>query len=413
MNADSAVNTVELIKHVLFIFMIILSAGALSSLAAKFLRIPDIVLFLVAGIVLGPEISGVINVPTASIMNQLILTFGACYILFDGGASLRFRILKEVWITVLIIATVGLTICAVLTGLVAQYALGIPLIIALLLGTVIASTDPATLIPVFRQVKIRDRVAQTVISESAVNDAVGAIGTFAVLGVAMGTQTFSAGDSALAIVRETIIGIAVGGVVGYLAILFSAHKRFGFLNEQLPVMTILLVIASYLGALYFHGSGFMGVFVAGLLLGNRESFGYKLDVHKEEQMGHFIETAALIVRVVIFVLLGSQVNFSLLFEYFWGAIAVVAAFMLVIRPITVFVCAGVDRRAKWSVREMLFMSWTRETGVIPAALAGMLQGMNAPGADVIAAVTFMAILLTILVQVSTTRWVAQKLGVLA
>ena len=72
---------------------------------------------------------------------------------------------------------------------------------------------------------------------------------------------------------------------------------------------------------------------------------------------------------------------------------VVVIFMLVARPVTVFLCALPDRRAKWSSNDLLFMCWTRETGVIPAALAGLLLGMNAPGAEVIASITFIAILM--------------------
>jgi cell volume regulation protein A len=71
-----------------------------------------------------------------------------------------------------------------------------------------------------------------------------------------------------------------------------------------------------------------------------------------------------------------------------------------------------DRRAKWSFKEMLFMCWTRETGVIPGALAGMLVGMKAPGAQIIASVTFIAILMTILIQATTTKWLAKKLGLM-
>ena len=82
------------------------------------------------------------------------------------------------------------------------------------------------------------------------------------------------------------------------------------------------------------------------------------------------------------------------------------------RPVTVFACALPDRRAKWSFNEMLFMCWTRETGVIPAALAGLLLGMKAPGAPVIASVTFIAILMTILIQAPTTKWLGQRLGLL-
>src|SRR5258708_36474767 len=80
--------------------------------------------------------------------------------------------------------------------------------------------------------------------------------------------------------------------------------------------------------------------------------------------------------------------------------------------VTVFLCALPDRRAKWSLNEMLFMCWTRETGVIPAALAGLLLGMKAPGVQMIASVTFIAILMTILIQAPTTKWLGKRLGLL-
>jgi len=99
-------------------------------------------------------------------------------------------------------------------------------------------------------------------------------------------------------------------------------------------------------------------------------------------------------------------------RYLLGGIAVVAIFMLVARPVTVLACTLPDRQARWSLNEILFMCWTRETGVIPAALAGILLGMKAPGARMIASVTFIAILMTILIQAPTTRWLAGRLALL-
>jgi potassium/hydrogen antiporter len=116
--------------------------------------------------------------------------------------------------------------------------------------------------------------------------------------------------------------------------------------------------------------------------------------------------------MLIFILLGTQVDFALMNAYLAAGVAVVAVFMLVARPVTVFLCALPDRRAKWTLNELLFMCWTRETGVIPGALAGLLIGMGAPEAKLIASVTFIAILMTILIQATTTRWLAAKLGLL-
>lgn len=399
-------------QHVLFVVGIILAGGAVASFMAQKLRIPDIVLFILAGIVLGPEVGNVIAVSSNSALNQIILIFGASYILFDGGATLRFKVLKEVWVTVVLIATIGVLITAGLTGLAAHWLLAVPMTIALLLGATIAATDPATLIPVFRQVSIRDRVAQTVMSESALNDAMGAIITVTMLSLIATPGNFSLSGSLLELVKEAGLGILAGAVMGYLAIVFIAHERLGFLREHLPLVTLLVVVGAYLGAANFHASGFMAVFVAGLLLGNRESLGFKLHAGGQEKLADFVDTTALIMRMFIFILLGTQVKFELIQSYFWSAMGVVLIFMFIARPLTVFVCAGIDRRARWSIRELLFMCWTRETGVIPGALAGLLMGMDVSHASMIASVTFIAILTTILVQATTTRWVAARLDLL-
>jgi cell volume regulation protein A len=284
--------------------------------------------------------------------------------------------------------------------------------VAALLGTTLASTDPATLVPIFRQVHIRDRVAQMVMSESAFNDATGAIITFGVLTVAMGSGEFSLTASLLDLLTEAGIGIAAGAELGYLAALLIAHERWAFFLEYAPIVTIMAVIGAYFAADGLSASGFMAVFVFGIMIGNKDSFGFKMGKAEAQKLDQFVETTALIMRLFIFILLGSQVDFGLMNRYLLGGIAVVAIFMLVARPITVFACALPDRRARWSINEMLFMCWTRETGVIPAALAGILLGMKASGAQMIASVTFIAILMTILIQAPTTRWLGGKLALL-
>jgi cell volume regulation protein A len=299
-----------------------------------------------------------------------------------------------------------------ITGAAAYYALDLPLLVALLLGATIASTDPATIVPIFRQVKIKDRVSQTVISESAFNDAMGAIVTFAVLAVAMGKGEFSLTASLFDLLKQSVVGILVGGVLGYLAAVLIAHEKFNFLEEYAPVVTLMAVIGAYLGADGFQASGFMAVFVFGIMLGNKESFGFALDPGEDAKLEEFILTTSLIMRMFIFILLGSQVDFGLMGSSLAGGVVVVTVFMLIARPVTVFCCALPDRRARWSLHELLFMCWTRETGVIPAALAGLLIGFNAPGAHIIASVTFIAILMTILIQATTTKWLAGRLGLL-
>lgn len=404
--------SVEIAKHTLLSAGVILGIGTVVGLLAEKIRIPDVALFLVAGVAIGPEALGLIDIRADSALYQIILLFGASYILFDGGAALRFDILKQVWITILIIATVGVIVTAAVTGVAAHFILGIPLIVALLLGSTLASTDPATLVPIFRQVPIRDRVAQTVMSESAFNDAMSAIVTFAVLAVAMGAHEFSLTASVFDFFKQSVLGIVAGVVMGYLAAFLIAHQRWAVLAEYAPVVTLVAVIGAYFAAAGLQASGFMAVFVFGIVVGNKESFGFKMEAGEAQKLGDFVLTTAFIMRLFIFMLLGAQANFALMRRYWLGGVAVALVLMLVARSITVFLCSLPDRRAKWSLSEMLFMCWTRETGVIPAALAGLLVGLKAPGADVIAAVTFIAVLLTILIQAPTTEWLGRRLGLI-
>ena len=405
--------SIEIAKHTLFSGGLILAVGTVTGLIAQKMKIPDVAAFPIVGIAMGPEVFGLVDIKADSALNQIILLFGASYILFDGGASLRINVLKQVWITIVVLATAGVVLTAAVTGLAAYCTFGIPLIVALLLGATLASTDPATLVPIFQQVRIRDRVAQTVVSESAFNDATGAITTFGVLTIAMGTGDFSLASSLLGLLQQLVIGIVAGAAFGYLAALFIAHERWAFLAEYAPMVTLAAVIGAYFAADGLQASGFTAVFVFGIVLGNRDSFGFKMGTGEAKKLDDFAATTAFIMRVFIFILLGTQVDFNLMNQYLLGGIVVVAIFMLVARPLTVFLCALPDRRARWSFNELLFMCWTRETGVIPAALAGLLLGMKAPGADMIASVTFIAILATILIQAPTTKWLGGKLGLLA
>ena len=404
--------SIEIAKHTLLSCGLILAVGTLAGLLAQKIRIPDVAVFLLAGIAIGPQALGLVHVRADSALNQIILLFGASYILFDGGASLRFAVLKQVWITITVIATVGVLITAGITGITAHYILGIPLSVALLLGAVLASTDPATLMPIFRQIRISDRVAQTVMSESAFNDTMGAILTFGVLAAATGDEKFSLVASLFDLFKQSVIGIVAGIVLGYLAALLIAHERWAFLAEYAPVVTLVAVIGAYFAASGLHASGFMAVFVFGIMLGNKETFGFQMEAGEAQKLDEFILTTAFIMRLFIFILLGAQVDFALMGKYWLGGVAIVTVLMLVARPLTVFLCALPDRRARWSFAELLLMCWTRETGVMPAALAGILLGIKAPDAPLIASVTFVAILMTILIQAPTTEWLGRRLRLL-
>jgi cell volume regulation protein A len=357
--------SIEIAKHTLLVGGVILALGTISGLFAQKAKIPDVAVFPIIGMAIGPHALGLIDIKADSALNQIILLFGASYILFDGGASLQFKVLKQVWITIVVLATVGVVITAVLTGIAAYWILGVPSMTALLLGATLASTDPATLVPIFQQVNIRDRVAQTVVSESAFNDATGAITTFAVLAMALRSDEFSLTASLLDLLKQLIVGTVAGAVLGYLAALLIAHERWGFLAEYAPVVTLAAVIGAYLAADVLQASGFTAVFVFGIVLGNQGSFGFRMKAGEAQKLQEYVTTTSFIMRLFIFILFGAQVDFGILGQHLGGGVLLVTLFMLVARPVTVFLCALPDRRAQWSLNEMIFMCWTRETVSFP------------------------------------------------
>jgi potassium/hydrogen antiporter len=404
--------SIEIAKHTLLSCGLILAIGTLAGFLAQQIRIPDVAIFLLAGITIGPHALRLIDISTDSALNQIILLFGASYILFDGGAALRLDVLQRVWITIVVLATVGVLITAVITGLAAHIVFGVSPVLALLFGASIASTDPATLVPIFRQIRIRDRVAQTVMSESAFNDAMAAIVTFSVLGLATGSGEFWLVGAVFDLVKQAALGILAGLALGYLAALLIAHERWAVLAEYAPVVTLVAVIGAYFAASGLQASGFIAVFVFGIVLGNKETMGFRMEMGEAQKLNEFVQTTAFIMRLFIFILLGAQLDFGQIGRHWQGGVAVTLVLMFVARPLTVFLCALPDRRARWTLAELMFMCWTRETGVIPAALAGLLLSSKAPQAHLIASVTFVTIVMTILIQAPTTEWLGRKLGLL-
>ncbi|MDR3590748.1 MAG: sodium:proton antiporter [Negativicutes bacterium] len=405
------VTAIDVAKEILATFTVLFLAGALAAKLADLLRIPDVVLFLLIGIVAGPPGLNLLAVPAESVLNQLTLILGASFLLYHGGTGVSFGVLKQTWITLTLLATVAVLIMVVIVGYAAHWALGIDLMYALLLAAVLASTDPATLVPIFLSIKIRAKVSETVLSESAFNDATGAICTFAILGM-IGTGHVSVWDSLIKFCVMAGGGILIGLVCGLSFAALKCNLCRHFFGDYAQVLLLPLIFIAYLSSEYFGASGFMAVFVIGLVYGNLDFFGWHMRSDHRANLLSFVDHGSLLLRMVIFILLGTHVDFAVVKQFLLPGIVIIAVFMLVARPVAVLACALPDRRARWQKNEIIFMFWTRETGVIPAALSGMLVGMGIPYADVIAAITFMAILATLVIQASTTKWLAARLNLL-
>lgn len=393
------------------ILFIIVGLGLIVSKLTEKPRIPDVAVFLVLGILLGPQVLHLVDAPSQSQVNQFILYLGATLILFDGGRAVQFDVLKRVYTSIALLVTVGVVVSALIVGTTAHFLLGSSWVWSLLLGGIVASTDPATLIPVFERVPVIARLQQTMETESAFNDATASV-LVATLMTTLATHAgLHMGPAVGQFFQESLIGLAVGVVFGLIALWSVSRRGWGVLHEYGSIVMFVAAIGSYVMADKIHASGFMAAFAAGVITGNGKTFGWPLAEDTHIHIEHFDSVMTTIMRILIFVLLGTQVNFVVVYHYLWLGLLIVAVLMFVARPASVASCVFFDRIAKWDKREVAFMMWVRETGVIPAALAGSAVAAKIPQADVIMAITFLAILSTILVQATTTGVVAKRLGV--
>ena len=394
--------------YLLEIIAIMLVAGMIFSKISNIIKIPDVVLYILADVILGPQLLGWVSVENYEIVNQLILTFGAAYILYDGGREVKLKILNKVKFSVLLLATLGVGITTAIIGFSSSRIFGIDIMTALLLGSVIASTDPSVLIPLFKKVKINEKLKQTIISESAFNDAAGAIITFTIIGI-IGGQTFSLGGSIFELLKSAGGGILVGIIVGYISSYLVSDKNHALLKEYSAEASVATVIIAYILSNKLGFSGFMSVFIVGMMCGNKKIFNFYLQEDYFITQYRFREVIAIIFRMMIFILLGTHLDFAVMAKYWKQSVLIVMILMFIARPLTVFIATTIDRKAKWSLREKIYLMWIRETGVIPAALSGMIVTMKLPHADIISSVTFMTIILTLSFQASTSAALARYL----
>jgi cell volume regulation protein A len=398
-------------RDVILTLSLLLSAALAARLVASIVRVPEILVLVLFGALLGPSLLDVVDVPFDSTGAQLMFTLGVSLILFYGGLNLSVDVLQRVWVGLGMLVVPGVLLTAAITGVAAHLAFDLSWTAALLMGAVLAPTDPAILIPLFVRSRLRAKVAQTVVAESAFNDPVGAVLALALAGVLL------TGDGSLATpVAEFAVdlGISTGlGVVAgvLLAAAISSH-RAGIWRESSPLAILAVVTIGYFSLDSAGGSGYLGAFLAGLIVGNMEHMGLAMHATHEHEMRRFAFNLADIVTLFVFLVLGANIPFGTLGDNFLPALAVLAALLLLARPLTVFACTLPDRWAGWTRREQAFLCWTRETGVVPAALVGVLAGLGVPNSDAYASVVALAVVLTLILQALPAAWLARRLGLM-
>jgi cell volume regulation protein A len=364
---------------------LLLSAALAARFLASLIRVPEMLVLLLFGALLGSSVLDVIDVPLESTGAQLIFTLGVSMILFYGGLNLSLPVLRRVWVGLTMLALPGVVLTTAVVGAIAHLVFDLDWTAALLMGAVLAPTDPAILIPLFVRSRLREKVAQTVVAESAFNDPTGAVLALALAGMLL------SGDSSIASpVGEFVVDLGISTVLGLVAgVLLAAtisSRRAGIWRESSAAAVLTVVTISYFSLDSAGGSGYLGAFLAGLIVGNMEQLGLAMHSDHERDMRTFTANMADLVTLFVFLVLG--------------------------RPLTIFVCTMPDRGGAWTREEKTFLCWTRETGVVPAALVGVLAGLGVPDTDIYAAVVALAVILTLLLQALPAARLAHRLGLL-
>ena len=398
-------------RDVLLTLSLLLGAALAARFLASLVRVPEILFLVLFGALLGPSLLDVVDVPLDAIGAQLLFTLGVSLILFYGGLNLSLDILRRVWVGLGLLVVPGVILTTLITGAAAYLAFDLSWEAALLMGAVLSPTDPAILIPLFVRSRLRPKVAQTVVAESAFNDPTAAVLALALAGVLL------SGDASLATpAREFVVDLGISTVIGIVAgVLLAAtisSRRAGIWRESSAAAVLAVVTIGYFSLDSAGGSGYLGAFLAGLIVGNMERLGLAMHSTHKRDLRQFAFNMADLVTLFVFVVLGANIPFETLGEFFLPALAVLATLLLVARPLTVLASTLPDRGGGWTRPEVIFLCWTRETGVVPAALVGVLAGLGVPDIEVYASVVALAVVMTLILQALPAAWLAGRLGLL-
>jgi len=407
-SASSSLQTVQFgaIEQVGAIVLI----GVVSARLAKTFRIPMLIPLLITGLVLGPTGLGFIQPGSFGISLTGVAFVIIPLYLFAEGLSMDISEIRSVGFIVVSLITVGVVITAFGVALVAHFILDLPFAVAMLLGSIVAATDPSAVIPLLEGGRISRRVASIIKAESALNDPTSIVLFTVTLSLIQGSGPITPAGVVVSFGRLLLGGLLVGLLFGYTSVALT--QRFE-LQEQLAYVTVITFIAAYVVAGYFNTSSVVASVVAGLVIGS-ELNRVGLTPQVRRNLNYFWDNIKFIAEVVIFLLLGLYTTRAVFGPSALAEGLVVAIpLMLFIRPAAVF--GSVLNRLNRA--EKLFISWMGVRGAVPAALAAATVGLAStmpsllPYAQTLFSVVFFTVIFTIGVVALTAPRVANYLGV--
>jgi cell volume regulation protein A len=383
----------------IFLGALLVLAGIMSSLVALRFGAPLLLVFLIVGMLAGEGGPGGLkfeDVHTTYVVGSIALAL----ILFDGGLRTRFATFRSVLAPAVTLATVGVLLTAALTAPVARYMLGMSWTEALLVGAVVASTDAAAVFFLIhaRGLRLRPRVAATLEVESGSND------PFAVLLTILLVEFLTAGDQSwrhvlMVLAEQAVLGTLIG-ILGGRSIVFVLNRLQLAQGLHAPFVTTSALVIFGLASVV-HASGFLAVYLAGLVVGNRPTRAHNTVVV-------FLDAITWLSQIVMFVLLGLLVWPERLILSIGPALAVAATLMLVARPIAVFLCLA-PFHFPW--RDKAFISWVGLRGAVGIFLASIPLLVGQPKAYLYFDIAFVVVLTSLLIQGWTIAWAARRLHI--
>jgi cell volume regulation protein A len=374
----------------------LLSAGLGASLLASSFRVPALVLVLGAGMLIGSDGTGWIDFADYELA-RTIGVIALALILFEGGLASGWGEIGPVMRPAILLAFVGTIGTAVLTGLVAAWLFDFSTLEGLLLGSVLAATDAAAVFSVLRTSTLRRRLARTLEGESGLNDPVAVL---LVLGFIEWIQdpAFGFGDMVWLFAEELAIGLAAGLLIGYLGVelLKRSHLASGGLY---PVATLATAGVAFGGSDVLGGSGFLAVYLAGLMLGSRQ-------IPARRTIAAFHEGLSWVAQVAMFFTLGLLVFPSDLGNVALEAIILAIVAVAIARPLAAFAATAFEH---FTAGERLILGWAGMRGAVPVVLATFAVIEGVPHSRDFFNIAFFAVLLSTVAQGATIEPLARRL----
>ncbi|MBX3363308.1 MAG: potassium/proton antiporter [Phycisphaeraceae bacterium] len=382
---------------VLLIFGILMCVSVLLSRLLDRTGIPVVLLFLLFGMIGGSEGLGGLEFDNHQAAFR-IGTIALVLILLDGGLNTSFRAVRASLLPASILATVGVAGTAAVLALIGRL-LGLGWPEAILIGAIVSSTDAAAVFAVLRggRMRMRERLQNTIEVEACINDPMAVILTVAVIESVI-SRSAPSWTLAYQIPLQLVIGGGVGCLIGLGAA--SLLNRAGFATAGLvPVVTLGSAFVAFGLATIVNGSGFLAVFAAALVLGNR-------DIPYRRGIVRVHDAFAWLSQVSMFLMLGLLVFPSQLLPVAWVGLGLGLGLAFVARPLVVMACL---KPLGYSVKHSAFIGWVGLRGAVPIVLATFPIMAGVPDADRIFHIVFFIVVVSTIIPGATLRKVTRSL----